>query len=120
MENKTDNEQEKPQIIDGVSLLIASTVGGVVIALMQDTPFLRKIMWAVIFALIAAVISRFLYKYFPNAPKPELVKNSLYMDKVEKCLYLDIKKIQTKLQWSLKYSVEDGLKEILQSHLITK
>ena len=61
-----------------------------------------------------------LYKYFPNAPKPELVKNSLYMDKVEKCLYLDIKKIQTRLQWSLKYSVEDGLKEILQSHLITK
>ena len=61
-----------------------------------------------------------LYKYFPNAPRPELIKNSFYMDKKEKCLYLDITKAQTKLQWSLKYSVEDGLKEILQSHLIIK
>lgn len=56
-----------------------------------------------------------LYDYFPNTPKPELIENKLYMDTAKKCLYLDIKKIQTKLQWSLKYSLKDGLNEMLKS-----
>lgn len=63
-------------------------------------------------------ILEILYKYFPDAPKPELIKNLLYTDKVEKCLYLDIKKIQAELQWSLKYSLEDGLKEMLQHEFV--
>ena len=56
-----------------------------------------------------------LYKYFPRAPLPELKANSLYLSVEQKGIYLDNTKIQTQLKWSCKYSVGDGLKEMLDN-----
>ena len=56
-----------------------------------------------------------LYKYFPEAPPPEIKENPLYLIKDQKGLYLDINKIQTQLKWTCKYSIEDGLKDMLDS-----
>lgn len=54
-----------------------------------------------------------LYKYFPSVPKPKLEVNLLYPDKEHKGLYLDINKIKSKLDWNVKYSIENGLREML-------
>lgn len=61
-----------------------------------------------------------LYEYFPNAPKAELELNPLYLNKEQKGLYLDISKIQSQLKWMPKYSIEDGLKEMLVQHILAK
>lgn len=58
-------------------------------------------------------ILKILYKYFPDAPKPELQLNPLYFDGNYKGLYLDITKIQSELKWKCKYNLEDGLSEML-------
>ena len=55
-----------------------------------------------------------LYKYFPNAPEPLLELNDLYPDEKQRGIYLDISKIQQNLDWSCKYNVESGLKEMLK------
>ena len=57
-----------------------------------------------------------LYKTFPMAPKPIFEVNSLYPNKDEKGLYLDITKIQTQLQWSCKYDIEEGLKLMIENN----
>lgn len=56
-----------------------------------------------------------LYQYFPSAPKPELIKNALYLSDSHKGLYLDISKIKKELSWSPIYSINEGLKEMLGS-----
>jgi UDP-glucose 4-epimerase len=55
-----------------------------------------------------------LYKYFKDAPKPELRINQLYPDKQVRGLYLDIKKAKQFLNWQPKYKIEMGLKIMLQ------
>ncbi len=54
-----------------------------------------------------------LYKYFPCAPKPKLETNLLYPHKEYKGLYLNTDKIKSRLSWSCKYNIEDGLREML-------
>lgn len=61
-----------------------------------------------------------LYKYFPAAPEPRLEINPLYLSKEQKGMYLDIKKIQAQLQWTLKYNTEDGIKETLADIKLTE
>ncbi len=59
-----------------------------------------------------------LYKYFPKAPSPIIENNELYLNKKQKGLYLDITKIKNKLQWSPKYNIELGLKDMLKNYEI--
>ena len=54
-----------------------------------------------------------LYKFFPSAPKPKLETNLLYSNKEHKGLYLNIDKIKSKINWNPKYSIQDGLREML-------
>ncbi len=54
-----------------------------------------------------------LYTDFPLAPGPEFQNNSLYPNKEQKGLYLDINKIQKSLNWTNKYTLEKGLKQML-------
>lgn len=56
-----------------------------------------------------------LYKYFPFAPKPKVEKNPVYPDSEHKGLYLDTKKLETHLNWKPKYSIEDGLRDMLEN-----
>ncbi|MBI3591834.1 MAG: NAD-dependent epimerase/dehydratase family protein [Candidatus Melainabacteria bacterium] len=56
-----------------------------------------------------------LYEYFPHAPEPEFKTNALYPDKEQKGLYLDVKKIQTELNWVTKYSIEEGLRLMVKN-----
>ena len=56
-----------------------------------------------------------LYNYFPSAPSMQLQENPLYIDSEHKGLYLDINKIKTKLKWTPQYSLEAGLKEMLEN-----
>lgn len=55
-----------------------------------------------------------LYKYFPCAPEPQIMKSKIYPDKGQKGLYLDIKKIQSHFRWSPKYTIEEGLRLMLE------
>lgn len=59
-----------------------------------------------------------LYRYFPKGPMSKLQTNPLYLSNNYKGLYLDIKRIQTRLEWTWKYTVEDGLKEMLQHEFV--
>lgn len=59
-------------------------------------------------------ILNILYKYFPHAPEPQIMKSKIYPDKGQKGLYLDIKKIQSHFKWSPKYPIEEGLKLMLE------
>lgn len=61
-----------------------------------------------------------LNKHFPSAPLPILQTNTLYLNKTYKGLYLDIDKIKSKLSWECKYSVKDGLGEMLGSCNLTQ
>ncbi|OGI18894.1 MAG: hypothetical protein A3B68_06630 [Candidatus Melainabacteria bacterium RIFCSPHIGHO2_02_FULL_34_12] len=56
-----------------------------------------------------------LYGYFPSVLQPELQINTLYPGKNSKGIYLDIKKIKSKLQWDCKYNIEDGLASMLKT-----
>lgn len=56
-----------------------------------------------------------LYEYYPGAPKPELIKNPLYLSEKQKGLYLDTSKIKKELSWSCRYSINEGLKDMLGS-----
>lgn len=58
---------------------------------------------------------KILYKYFPRAPQAKLQTNTIYPTKKQKGLYLDIRKIQARLNWAAKYNIEEGLKEMLES-----
>ncbi len=59
-----------------------------------------------------------LYKYFPKAPKAEIINNDLYLGKDQKGLYLKTDKIQKKLNWKCKYSLANGLKEMLSTVVV--
>lgn len=61
-----------------------------------------------------------LYKYFPDAPKPELRVNSLYQEGSYKGQYLDTSKIQSKLAFKCKYSIEGGLKEMVRDNALSR
>lgn len=54
-----------------------------------------------------------LYSYFPNAPKPVLESNELYINKQHKGIYLNISKIQSLIGWKCEYNLQDALKEML-------
>ncbi|OGI10637.1 MAG: hypothetical protein A3I68_07040 [Candidatus Melainabacteria bacterium RIFCSPLOWO2_02_FULL_35_15] len=64
-------------------------------------------------ALTLKEILDILYKYFSSAPKPVLETNLLYPHKEYKGLYLNTDKIKSRLNWSCKYNIEDGLREML-------
>lgn len=55
-----------------------------------------------------------LYKYFPKALPPQIQSNSLYPTKNKNGLYFDITKIKSQLNWSTKYNIEDGLRDMLR------
>lgn len=55
-----------------------------------------------------------LYKYYPSAPECEIVKNDLYLGKKFEGLYLSIKKVNNFFNWSPKYNVDSGMKEIFK------
>ena len=59
-----------------------------------------------------------LYKYFPSTPKPILETNLHYPYGEYKGLYLSTDKIKSKLNWSCKYNIEDGLKEMLGKRFV--
>lgn len=59
-------------------------------------------------------ILNILYRYFPCAPEPKIMKSKIYPDKGQKGLYLDIKKIQSHFKWSPKYTIEEGLRLMLE------
>lgn len=61
-----------------------------------------------------------LNKHFPSAPLPTLQTSTLYLNTKYKGLYLDVDKIKSKLLWSCKYSVEDGLGEMLGAFNLTQ
>ena len=61
-----------------------------------------------------------LYEYYPNAPKPVLKMNPLYLDKENKGLYLDVKKIQNSLRWDCKYNVNSGIKDMFKNKMSTQ
>ena len=62
-----------------------------------------------------------LYRFFPVAPKPKLETNFHYPYGEYKGLYLDTNKIKSKLNWNCKYSIEEGLKDMLKAgNLISK
>ena len=60
-------------------------------------------------------ILNILYKYFPDSPEPELKINPLYLDEEQKGMYLDITKVKSHLEWKPRYSICDGIEEILSS-----
>ena len=60
-------------------------------------------------------ILNILYKYFPHAPEPEFETNTLYPGKEQKGLYLDVTKIQTDLNWTTKYNIEEGLRLMVEN-----
>ena len=55
-----------------------------------------------------------LYKYFPDVPPPKIEKNPLYINQEYKGFYLNINKIRNKLKWACQYSLQDGLKDMLE------
>lgn len=62
-----------------------------------------------------------LYKSFKDAPKPELRVNQLYPDKQIRGLYLDTGKAKEFLNWQPKYTIEKGLRIMLQDmNLVNK
>ena len=65
-------------------------------------------------------ILNILYKYFPKAPEYKLQVNPLYLSGEQNGIFLDIKKIQNILEWTPKYRIEDGLKEMLQNKSFAK
>ncbi len=56
-----------------------------------------------------------LYLYFPGTPIPELKENNLYLSKAQKGLYLDINKIKKALEWEPLYTIETGLKDMIEN-----
>ncbi|MBI2996052.1 MAG: NAD-dependent epimerase/dehydratase family protein [Candidatus Melainabacteria bacterium] len=57
-----------------------------------------------------------LYSYFPQAPNFKLETSTLYLNKEIKGLYLDIAKLNKLLNWFPKFSIQDGLKDMLAAN----
>lgn len=53
-----------------------------------------------------------LYNYYPNAPKPRLEINDVYKNNKFNGLYLNTNKINNELNWSCKYNLKEGIKEL--------
>ena len=54
-----------------------------------------------------------LYKFFSKAPKPSTVKNKFYPDELQKGLYLDISKMESRSKWKPEYSINSGLQALM-------